>query len=240
MGEESAIFDGKIEQIARKRRFTGIGKNRTAKIEGSADQRTEVGERPRTAEIRILDGTEEPAGQGEKSAPLVSRIEEEPKKRKYQRKTVKKDAGSEKQAAVMMISGLIGTVTAIVSTRVGEEWAFSEEECNMIASPMVSIMERYNILDKMGQYGDFLALAAALGMTIVPRVKITQQKIAQKRRLASHVPQRIQKSQSSGQPGAANAAPATDDGSTQGSGSAGAAHVPPSIKAAFAGIDSPI
>lgn len=79
------------------------------------------------------------------------------------------------QLAAQNLGMLIGAISGIAATRFGQHWALQPDEINAIAQPAARIMARHNLVEKANNYGDYVAIAIALGAAIVPRVMITQQ-----------------------------------------------------------------
>lgn len=63
----------------------------------------------------------------------------------------------------------------ILSKRAGSHWQISVEESEKIAQPMTRILDRLEISEKLNAYSDYLALTAALAMTVIPRVMISSE-----------------------------------------------------------------
>lgn len=57
----------------------------------------------------------------------------------------------------------------IVAARAGSHWSITQEEAENITNPLVKIMDRLNITEKVEKYGDWTALALAAGLVVVPR-----------------------------------------------------------------------
>jgi len=108
--------------------------------------------------IPVLNSPESPAP----TAPSVPKK----KKKKVNEKVVAENAAN----FALLIQGVFN----IVAMRSGEHWAITQEEAQGIATPAARIMERYDITEKVNEYGDYVALAVATGMVIVPRVIISQ------------------------------------------------------------------
>lgn len=162
---DQIIADGKAKKQRQQQRTN-------AKSNSPTDQNAEgtgTGTEPGTKGITVLDGAKEKVVLG---LPAVDPEPAKPERKKRERKPAKKQSVQEGAAAV---SVLLKTVSDIASIRVGKVWSLSEQECKAIADPLASIMDRYNLLDKMGEYGDFMALGLALSAAFVPRVFITLQ-----------------------------------------------------------------
>lgn len=122
--------------------------------------------------ITINDGEEKSPGlvdvNEEKTVPSISEKAGK-KKRKTTSKSKPRQSKDEKKTAEMT-STAIKTVFDISSIRAGNHWKLSKEECDAISEPLTQIMERYDITEIAGEYGDFIALATVLGMVITPRI----------------------------------------------------------------------
>jgi len=102
----------------------------------------------------------------------------EPKQTKKERKS-----GSSKKDAtipVAQVSAIITTGFAILATRAGAEWNITEDEAKSIAEPATRILDKLDIIQKLGPYADAIALITAVGMVVVPRVMVTIQKSKRK------------------------------------------------------------
>jgi hypothetical protein len=98
--------------------------------------------------------------------PPAPAAEPKKKKKKVNEKVVAENAAN----FALLIQGVFN----IVAMRSGDHWAITQEEAQGIATPAARIMERYDITEKVNEYGDYVALAVATGMVIVPRVIISQ------------------------------------------------------------------
>jgi hypothetical protein len=109
--------------------------------------------------IPVLNSPEPPA-------PTAPPIPKKKPKKKVNEKVVAENAAN----FALLIQGVFN----IVAMRSGDHWAITQEEAQGIATPAARIMERYDITEKVNEYGDYVALAVATGMVIVPRVIISQ------------------------------------------------------------------
>lgn len=69
-----------------------------------------------------------------------------------------------------MLTTFLVTVSAIGATKAGAHWAISKQEADAISEPLSNILERLNLVDKLGVYADYIALGMALLIVVVPRV----------------------------------------------------------------------
>lgn len=68
-----------------------------------------------------------------------------------------------------MLTTFLVTVSSIGATKVGAHWVISKQEADAIAEPLSKILERLNLVDKLGAYADYIALGMALLIVVVPR-----------------------------------------------------------------------
>jgi len=73
------------------------------------------------------------------------------------------------------LSMLLGAISAITATRMGEHWNLSPDEIQSIAAPTARIMARHDLVEKANEYGDYAALVIAVGAATIPRMMIHQQ-----------------------------------------------------------------
>lgn len=136
---------------------------------------TETGRRKPTDGIEIDGRTE---GKENLQVEEVPRIEKPDSKstRKPRTNTSKKTADKEatkKQElnqSAQMISSLLKTLTDISAMRTGQHWQLSKEETDNIAKPLVGILDRYNLLEKIANGSDIIALGTAIGAAFAPRI----------------------------------------------------------------------
>jgi hypothetical protein len=82
---------------------------------------------------------------------------------------------------VYMVQTLLTVVFNISAMRLGEHWKLSNEESKNLAEPIAAILDRHDLTEKTGAYGDYIALVAAIGMIIVPKVMIQLELSKQKK-----------------------------------------------------------
>ncbi len=71
------------------------------------------------------------------------------------------------------ISSLLGGVGLVASLKFGGHWELSEDETKQIAEPLSKILGKYNLLGKVSEMSDPMALVIACGTIIAPRVMIS-------------------------------------------------------------------
>lgn len=118
---------------------------------------------------RVADGLGVPRVQGKRKRPEAPKGSRSVKAAEKAAEAEKSQATTE---AAKMISALVKTVFDITSIRAGAHWALSQKEADAIATPAANIMGRYDLTEKMGEYGDWFGLTMALGAAAVPRVLI--------------------------------------------------------------------
>ncbi|HEX9253022.1 MAG TPA: hypothetical protein VF870_12315, partial [Ignavibacteriaceae bacterium] len=82
--------------------------------------------------------------------------------------------------AIAEISTLIQTLTVIASLKFGEHWTIDEAESNSIATPLNSILNKFNLVDKIAGVSDGVALVVATVSIAIPRIIIQSQLNSQK------------------------------------------------------------
>lgn len=215
-----------ILEKARQRAAKIGGQQGTARTESSSDTKTETRTEPRPdpiADITII--TEEEGLSG-----LADRVTGEaptPPKRKRNRSSSTanakaKEAETKAADSTKQVAILLNTITAVAAMRVGEQWALRPEECQAIAEPLVKVLDRFDLMSKLGDYGDFIALGTALTIAFAPRIQYTAQVNKLRKEQIAHEnaireQQRIQ--QTSGQ---ATVTPLSEG--TTGAATAGAVH----------------
>lgn len=137
-----------------------------------------------TSAPRAERGPGEGAGKESQGVPGLATIEvpgEAPKKKQGKKSSSKGKTAKQKkkeesvQELADNLQVLIKTGFDMLSLRAGELWALSQEEAENIASPLARILERHDLSAQASEYGDYIALAVALGLTIAPRVIMFQQ-----------------------------------------------------------------
>ena len=197
-----------ILEKARERAAKIGGQQGTARTESAADTKTTEAERrpePNPIEgITII--TEEEGLSG-----LADRVEEKeapkpPRKRNRSSSTTKtkaKEAETKAADSTKQVAILLNTISGVAAMRVGEQWALRPEECQAIAEPLVKVLDRFDLMSKLGDYGDFIALGTALTIAFAPRIQYTAQVNKLRKEQIAHEAairnqQRLQ--QTSGQP----------------------------------------
>ena len=80
------------------------------------------------------------------------------------------------------ISALIQSVSLIVAGRDGlEQWTISKKEADSVAQPLYNILEKSELLGKIGEHSDAIALTIAAGSIVIPRAMITIDKHKEKK-----------------------------------------------------------
>lgn len=104
-------------------------------------------------------------------------------KPKTKKKTTKKKALSakDKNSQIKDIQALIEGVFSVVSIKAGEHWRLSPEESKQIAEPVSNILERYDLLKKVSEISDPVALVVATTTIVAPRLIISQMDMKQKK-----------------------------------------------------------
>lgn len=99
------------------------------------------------------------------------------------KKTTKKKLSKKEQARLERIDELAENISVIIKTgfelvamRTDPLWCISTDEANSIAAPLARIMDRMELTEKIDEYGDYVALAAAAGWVVVPRFLMYQDK----------------------------------------------------------------
>ena len=99
------------------------------------------------------------------------------------KKTTKKKLTKKEQARLERIDELAENISVIIKTgfelvamRTDPLWCISTDEANSIAAPLARIMDRMELTEKIDEYGDYVALAAAAGWVVVPRFLMYQDK----------------------------------------------------------------
>lgn len=143
----------------------------------------------RQKEYRIKKKHEiEEIKQGIKQEPPleIPQIENESPKKEVKKEVKKeiKDKPSAKDIKEIksMASAVLQAGFGILGTRAGEHWNISEDEAKSISSPLVNILNKYDLFQKVSKNSDALSLVVAVGTVIIPRSMIQYELIKQKRK----------------------------------------------------------
>ncbi len=98
-------------------------------------------------------------------------------KRKYKprEKKTSQTVNATKVDAVSEISTLIQSISNIASFKFGQHWQIGEEESNSISTPLNSILNKFNLIDKVANLSDGVALVVATASVMIPRIIVQQQ-----------------------------------------------------------------
>jgi DNA-directed RNA polymerase subunit M/transcription elongation factor TFIIS len=105
----------------------------------------------------------------------------EGEKKEEPKETEKKATAKEIKEIKGMTSGLLVAVFGIASTRAGSHWAITESEADSIASPLINILNKYDLFKKVTKNVDALALIAASASIIIPRTLVTMEQRKEKK-----------------------------------------------------------
>lgn len=72
----------------------------------------------------------------------------------------------------VMVQTLLTMTFNVAAIRAGDHWKLTPQEAENLAEPIASIMNRHDLTKKAGEYGDYIALLAAIGMIIVPKALV--------------------------------------------------------------------
>ncbi|MCM3176221.1 hypothetical protein [Paenibacillus sp. MER 99-2] len=144
---------------------------------------------PKPTDGIAIDGTTQGETLTNETVPRIEPPSGTPPKRDRKRnnttskKTAEKEATKAKELTqtAQMLSSLIKTLSDISSMRTGSHWQLSKEETDNIAKPLVGILDRYNLLEKIAQGSDMIALGTALSVAFAPRVMYQLQLNKQRR-----------------------------------------------------------
>ena len=73
-------------------------------------------------------------------------------------------------------------VFSLISNFAGSIWELSDEECEQLAEPIDSILQRYDYLEKLSKYGDVTALLLTSLVVFTPRVMLTMEQVKSERK----------------------------------------------------------
>lgn len=94
----------------------------------------------------------------------------EVKKREYTKRKTKAGAVGSEQ-----ISALLDGIFNVVSLKGGQHWKLNEGESEQISIPLSNILEKMNLLERVTNISDGLALIIATSSIVIPRALITIQ-----------------------------------------------------------------
>ena len=114
----------------------------------------------------------------------------------------KKTAGKshDLEQTKFMIQTLLSVGFNISAARLGDHWRLADHESSALAEPIAAIMDRHDLTGVTGAYGEYIALIAAIGMIIVPKVMITIEINKQKGAKPNYGLQVVSKSQQTAEP----------------------------------------
>jgi hypothetical protein len=78
----------------------------------------------------------------------------------------------DKQQTEMMVKSVLVIGFNITAAKAGSHWALTQKEADSLAEPIAAIMERFNLTEATGKYGEYIALIVALGMIMIPKLMI--------------------------------------------------------------------
>jgi hypothetical protein len=87
-------------------------------------------------------------------------------------KDEKSSKAAEKAQSIHTVTMVLGGVFEVLAVRLGEHWRLDPKEANAIAVPAVEVMDKY--LPEF-ENGPEVALVAAVGMVVLPRVLAQKQ-----------------------------------------------------------------
>jgi predicted nucleic acid-binding Zn-ribbon protein len=106
--------------------------------------------------------------------PLVQEVPKIPENQNSENVQVeKKKVPSKNKTSIADLkettSGLIESLFAIISIRLGEHWILEEEEAQQLANPLINMLNKYGVFKKATKNMDAVVLAVALGSVVGSR-----------------------------------------------------------------------
>ena len=165
---EGKDIRGNTENNRTSDREAGTTEKRHSGSTGTADSKgTGTGTGTGTA-AGTAAGTEE-----KKPSPVAILTPPTKEEAKPKRKRVSKKKDDSAFSADQ-ISALIQSVSMIVAGREGlEQWAITKKEADSVAQPLYNILEKSEMLGKIGEHSDAIALTIAAGSIVIPRAMVT-------------------------------------------------------------------
>lgn len=104
---------------------------------------------------------------------IDGKSEEAPKpKRKYKKREKKTD--KKETTDIKDVQMLIEGIFTVVSLKGGEHWKLQSKESEQIAIPLTNILEKNNLIEKVGNVSDGMGLIIACISIVVPRLLISK------------------------------------------------------------------
>jgi hypothetical protein len=114
----------------------------------------------RTKKVEAVEVEIEPIPQPEVVAPP---------KRKSTKTTI--DRGLESNIRMLIVTSF-----TFASTKIHPVWSISDEEAKSLSEPITRIMQRMGVAETASANADYIALAIAVSIVIIPRVMMTPKK----------------------------------------------------------------
>lgn len=86
-------------------------------------------------------------------------------KRKYTKRKKEND-----NASVDDMTNVIIAICQVVAFATDPIFTISEDQAKSIATPLYNICKRYDVMEKMSNYSDIIALTTALSVTFIPKI----------------------------------------------------------------------
>lgn len=171
----------------------------TGRSEGTIHETGKTGEQiigggntPRTGNKNSsTPGTGEKTGGTEKGKQGIPKLVmvEDPSEIEVKKETKKSDSKKKKatqlnpkqQKKAQELADLQDTLTLLLKSTFdmvairSPIWEVTDEEIKNITGPLTRIIDRHNFAAAANEYGDYVALTLAVGMTVAPRVLLAQE-----------------------------------------------------------------
>lgn len=111
----------------------------------------------------------------------------EPKpKRKYKPREKKAPATPAKKVdpaklGVNEVNSLLTGIFGLAAMKAGDHWSITEQEANSISQPLVNILDKMNITEKVANVSDGAMLVVAVATITIPRALISNEMMKQKK-----------------------------------------------------------
>lgn len=107
-----------------------------------------------------------------------------PEPKKKPKKTRKAAAKKNDLVPAEQLDALLVTMSGIVAARPNcEHWAISQSEAHSITEPLCNILAKYEVVSKIGENADAIALATAAITVILPRAVMSYAMVKERKRI---------------------------------------------------------
>jgi hypothetical protein len=133
--------------------------------------------RDKRAKLKIKQGEVE---QGE-PLEIPPIMEGEPQKEQPKKESKKAETKVNLKEVKNTATAVLQTVFGVVASRAGEHWNISKDEADNITTPLVNILNKYDMFKKVTKNMDSINLVMAIGAFAIPRAMVQMEIIKQQK-----------------------------------------------------------